>query len=117
MPARYNFDNLGQAEIDELIGNKVEKESNRFIQTWPAEKIALENGRWGPFIRFGKQMLKLGKNKATNDKYTPEELACLSIEAVKKLIEEQVPDAFAAKAKKVVKKVAVKKSNKKLVKK
>ncbi len=117
VPARYNFDNLGQSEIDELIGNKVEKESNRFIQTWPAEKIALENGRWGPFIRFGKQMLKLGKNKATNDKYTPEELACLSIEAVKKLIEEQVPDAFAAKAKKVVKKVAVKKSNKKLVKK
>jgi DNA topoisomerase-1 len=117
VPARYNFDNLGQSEIDELIGNKVEKESNRFIQTWPSEKIALENGRWGPFIRFGKQMLKLGKNKATNDKYTPEELACLSIETVKKLIEEQVPDAFAAKAKKGVKKVAVKKSNKKLVKK
>ena len=36
---------------------------------------------------------------------------------VKKLIEEQIPDAFAAKAKKVVKKVAVKKSTKKLVKK
>ncbi|MDO8993231.1 MAG: topoisomerase C-terminal repeat-containing protein, partial [Daejeonella sp.] len=84
---------------------------------WPSEKIALENGRWGPFIRFGKQMLKLGKNKSNNDKYSPEELASLSLEAVKKLIEEQVPDAFAAKAKKVVKKVAVKKSTKKLVKK
>lgn len=117
VPVRYNFDQLGQAEINELISNKVEKESNRFIQTWPSEKIALENGRWGPFIRFGKQMLKLGKNKSTNDKYSPEELASISLEAVKKLIEEQVPDAFAAKAKKVVKKVAVKKSTKKLVKK
>lgn len=117
VPVRYNFDQLGQAEINELISNKVEKESNRFIQTWPSEKIALENGRWGPFIRFGKQMLKLGKNKSTNDKYSPEELASLSLEEVKKLIEEQVPDAFAAKTKKVVKKVAVKKSTKKLVKK
>lgn len=117
VPVRYNFDQLGQAEINELISNKVEKESNRFIQTWPSEKIALENGRWGPFIRFGKQMLKLGKNKSTNDKYSPEELSSLSLEAVKKLIEEQIPDAFAAKAKKVVKKVAVKKSTKKLVKK
>ena len=117
VPVRYNFDQLGQTEINELISNKVEKESNRFIQTWPSEKIALENGRWGPFIRFGKQMLKLGKNKSTNDKYSPEELASLSLEAVKKLIEEQIPDAFAAKTKKVVKKVAVKKSTKKLVKK
>ena len=117
VPVRYNFDQLGQTEINELICNKVEKESNRFIQTWPSEKIALENGRWGPFIRFGKQMLKLGKNKSTNDKYSPEELASLSLDAVKKLIEEQIPDAFAAKTKKVVKKVAVKKSTKKLVKK
>ncbi|MDP2413222.1 type I DNA topoisomerase [Daejeonella sp.] len=117
VPVRYNFEQLGQTEINELISNKVEKESNRFIQAWPSEKIALENGRWGPFIRFGKQMLKLGKNKSNNDKYSPEELASLSLEAVKKLIEEQVPDAFAAKAKKVVKKVAVKKSTKKLVKK
>jgi DNA topoisomerase-1 len=117
VPVRYNFDQLGQAEINELISNKVEKESNRFIQTWPSDKIALENGRWGPFIRFGKQMLKLGKNKSTNDKYSPEELASISLGEVKKLIEEQIPDAFAAKAKKVVKKVAAKKSTKKLVKK
>ena len=62
-------------------------------------------------------MLKLGKNKSTNDKYTPEELASISLEAVKKLIEEQVPDAFATKAKKNVKKVTGKKTTKKLVKK
>lgn len=110
VPVRYNFDQLGQAEIDELISKKVEKESNRFIQQWPSDKIAIENGRWGPFIRFEKQMLKLGKNPASNDKYTVEELSELDLETVKKLIEEQVPDAFVSKAKKASKKAPAKKS-------
>jgi len=117
VPVRFNFDTLGQAEIDELISKKIEKEANRFIQEWPAEKIAIENGRWGPFIRFQKEMLKLGKNPATNDKYTAEELSMLSLETVKKLITEQIPDAFTVKPKKTVKKAAVKKSTtKRLVK-
>jgi len=110
VPVRFNFDTIGQAEIDELISKKIEKEANRFIQEWPAEKIAIENGRWGPFIRFQKEMLKLGKNPATNDKYTAEELSILSLETVKKLITEQVPDAFTVKPKKTVKKAPAKKS-------
>jgi DNA topoisomerase I len=39
----------------------MENESNKYLQQWPAEKITIENGRWGPYIRFGKKMLKLGK--------------------------------------------------------
>lgn len=109
VPARYNFDKLGQQEIEELISKKIEKESNRFIQQWEAEKIAIENGRWGAFIRFGKLMLKLGKNPETNDKFTAEELAVLPLETVKKLIIEQVPDAFTPKVKKLVKKAPAKK--------
>lgn len=109
VPARYNFDKLGQQEIEELISKKIEKESNRFIQQWEAEKIAIENGRWGAFIRFGKLMLKLGKNPETNDKFTAEELAVLPLETVKKLIIEQVPDAFTPKVKKSVKKAPAKK--------
>ncbi|MGB4398611.1 MAG: type I DNA topoisomerase [Daejeonella sp.] len=110
VPARYNFDKLGQPEIEELITKKIEKESNRFIQQWESEKIAIENGRWGPFIRFGKLMLKLGKNPATNDKFTSEELAVLTLENIKKLITDQVPDAFAPKVKKTTKKPPVKKA-------
>jgi len=98
VPKAYNFDFLSDNDIRELIAKKIEKEANRFIQTWTADKIAIENGRWGPFIRFGKDMLKLGKNPATGDKYTPEELAVLSLEEVKKLIVEQVPNAFEPKA-------------------
>jgi DNA topoisomerase-1 len=99
VPKAYDFDNLRDSDIEELIGKKVEKEANRFLQQWNEEKIAIENGRWGPFIRFGKEMLKLRKNPATNEKYTPEELKQISLEEVKKLIIEQVPNAFEKKAK------------------
>jgi DNA topoisomerase-1 len=97
VPRAYNFDELKQSDLDELIGKKVDKEANRFIQKWPAEKISIENGRWGPFLRFGKKMLKLGR-KSDGEKYTPEEAAQLSLEDVKKMVEEQVPGAFAKKA-------------------
>jgi len=104
VPKAYNFDRLSQTDIEELIAKKIEKEANRFIQQWDADKIAIENGRWGPFIRFGKEMLKLRKNPATNDKYTPEELAVISLDEVKKLIVEQVPNAFEPKKKAAAKK-------------
>jgi DNA topoisomerase-1 len=109
VPKAYNFENLSQKDIEELIGKKIEKENNRFIQQWPEEKIALENGRWGAFIRFGKDMLKLGFNPATKQKYTPEELAVISLDEVKKLIVAQVPKAFEKK-KAPAKKAPVKKA-------
>ncbi len=110
VPKAYNFDELSLKDINELIEKKIEKENNRFIQQWPEEKIAIENGRWGPFIRFGKDMLKLTTNAATKAKYTAEELANVSLDDVKKLIVAQKPDAFQAKKKAPAKKkVAAKK--------
>ncbi len=110
VPKAYNFENLSQGEINELIAKKIEKENNRFIQQWETDKIAIENGRWGPFIRFGKEMLKLTTNKTTKQKYTAEELAAISLDEVKKMIVTQVPDAFEPKKKKApTKKAAVKK--------
>lgn len=100
VPKAYNFDQLSQKDIVELITKKIEKENNRFIQQWTDEKIAIENGRWGPFIRFGKEMLKLGNNPTSKQKYTAEELAAISLDEVKKLIVAQVPDAFEPKKKK-----------------
>jgi len=113
IPRAYNFDTLTQKDCEELIEKKLEKESNRYIQQWPEEKISLENGRWGPFIRFGKQMLKITGRKAENEKYTAEDLAVIPIEEVKKMIETQMPDAFVKKAAKKTaapKKVAAKKA-------
>ena len=113
VPRRYNFDALNQKEVNELIEAKVKKEANRYIQHWPDEKISIENGRWGPFIRFGKKMLKLGK-KPDDTKYTTEELSSISVDEVKKMIEAQMPDAFTKKAaKKVTGKKAAPKTSKK----
>ncbi len=95
VPRAYNFDTLSQEDCNELISKKVEKESNRYIKQWTEEKIAIENGRWGPFIRFGKKMLKL--TSANKTKYTPEELAEISLEEVKKMIVAQDPKAFDKK--------------------
>ena len=108
IPKAYNFDTLTQSDCNELIEKKIAKESNRFIQQWPAEKIALENGRWGPFIRFGKKMIKL-TGGGVSGKYTPEELAVIDMESIKKMIIAQDPKAFAKKAS-VKKKAAPKKA-------
>ncbi|MDB5277063.1 MAG: topoisomerase [Ferruginibacter sp.] len=113
IPRAYNFDMLTQQDCNELIEKKMEKEANRFIRQWPEEKIAIENGRWGAFIRFGKKMLKLGLNK-NNAKYTSEELATIELDDVKKMIVAQDPKAFdkktAAKKKAAPKKAATKKA-------
>ena len=106
IPKAYNFDFLSQSQCEELIQKKMEKEANRFILQFPEEKISVENGRWGPFIKFNKKMLKLGP-KAEGGKFTPEEAAMLGLEDIKKMIEAQVPGAFEKKVKKAAVKKAV----------
>src|SRR5882724_11688588 len=44
VPRRYNHAALTQADINELVEAKLKKEANRYIQKWPDEKIAIENG-------------------------------------------------------------------------
>ena len=88
VPKKYDFDNLSQGDIEELISAKLEKEANRYIQNWEKEKISIENGRWGPFIKHGKAMLKIPK-KADGEKYEAEELKTVSLDEVKKWIAAQ----------------------------
>ena len=103
VPKRYDFDNLSQSDINELIDAKLDKEANRYIQQWEKEKIAIENGRWGPFIKFGKANFKIPK-KTDDTKYEAEELKEISLDEVKKWITEQDPKAFAEKKKPAAKK-------------
>ncbi len=109
VPRRFNFDALSKADIIELIEAKIKKEENRFVRQWPEEKISIENGRWGPFIRFNKKMLKLGR-KADDTKYTAEDLADVSVDLIKNMIEAQVPGAFTKKVKAAAKKKPATKS-------
>ena len=110
VPKRYDFENLSQSDINELIEAKLEKEANRYIQHWEEEKISIENARWGPIVKFGKNIFKIPKNKK-EEKFTAEELVDVSLEEVKKWIVAQDKNAFKVKAKKAaVKKPAVKKA-------
>ena len=108
VPKKYDFDNLTQGDIEELISAKLEKEANRYIQQWEKEKISIENGRWGPFIKFGKAMFKIPK-KEDGSKYEAEELKTVSLDEVKKWITDQDKTAFAEKKKPAAKKTVAKK--------
>jgi DNA topoisomerase I len=89
VPKRYDSDNLTQDEMFELIAAKEEKEANKFIEQWPEDKIALENGRWGPFIRHKKKSYKLPR-KADGERYDAEEAkAAFDIESIKKILLEE----------------------------
>ncbi len=120
IPRAYHFDSLSQQDCNELIEKKIEKEANRYVQQWPEEKISIENGRWGPFIKFGKKMLKI-VGQGSNGKYTPEELSVIDLESVKKMILVQDPKAFdkksTTKKKAAPKKAVAKKTAKKTTKK
>lgn len=121
VPRKYDFDNLSTSDINELISAKLEKEAARFIREWPGENIAIEQGRWGPFIRFGKEMIRLPR-KEDGGKWVGEDFKDISLDDVKKMILAQNPDAFTPKATKKksasaksagAKKTAAKKSVKK----
>ncbi|MBK7335847.1 MAG: type I DNA topoisomerase [Saprospirales bacterium] len=97
IPRKYNPDHITLEEAHSLIEAKVDKEANRYIKQWEAEKITVENGRWGPFIKFKKKMISLPR--VDGKRMTAEQAEGLTLEAVKKAIEAEVPDAFAKKKK------------------
>ncbi len=109
VPRRYDFENLTQAEMNELIEAKVSKEANRYIQRWEDEKISVENARWGPVIKFGKKIISVPR-RADGTRSTAEDAAALTLEQVKKLIEAELPDAFTKKMRPPAKKAPARKT-------
>lgn len=95
IPRRIDPELITLDQCYELIEAKVEKEANRYIHQWEGEKIAVENGRWGPFIRFGKKSVKIPK--IDGEKVTAEKAKELTLEQVKAFIEEEIPGAFQKK--------------------
>ncbi|MBL7830753.1 MAG: type I DNA topoisomerase [Saprospiraceae bacterium] len=103
VPKKYDLATLTQTQINELIEAKQNKESNRFVHNWPDLKLSVENGRWGPFIRFGKKFINLPKN-AEGKKMTESDATQLDLNDIKKLVEAEVPGAFDSKKKTKTKK-------------
>ena len=95
IPVRFKLETITQDQAIELIEAKVEKEANRYIQNWPAEKISIENGRWGPYIKFAKNNLKIPK--IDGQKADDDFLKTVSLSTVKSWIEAEIPNAFAKK--------------------
>ncbi|MEO6039399.1 MAG: type I DNA topoisomerase [Saprospiraceae bacterium] len=111
VPTRYDFDHLTEKQAIELLEAKIEKEANRYIHHWPEEKISVENGRWGPYIKFGKAMINLPRMEG--GKMTAEQAQTLTLVDVKAMIEKEMPGAFEAKKKAPARKAPAKAGAKK----
>ncbi|WP_369014355.1 type I DNA topoisomerase [Flavobacterium anhuiense] len=60
---KYNFDNLSQADVEELIEEKLQKNIDKVIHNWEEEGIVVEKARWGrSVILKGKIKIELGKD-------------------------------------------------------
>mgnify|MGYP000116292480 CR=1 FL=1 len=98
VPAKIPLESISAEQAIALIEAKIQKEANRLIQQWPEENISIENGRWGPFIRFGKKIVNLPKINGA--RMSPEQAKALPLEEVKRIIAQQNAEEPAAKKKK-----------------
>jgi DNA topoisomerase-1 len=93
---KYNFDNLSQSDIVELIEDKIQKEIDKVLHHWEDEGIKVEKARWGrSVITKGKVKIELPKEV---------DAAVMTLEEVKDLIEKKAPAKKAAAKKIPVKK-------------
>ncbi|MAU17512.1 MAG: DNA topoisomerase I [Muricauda sp.] len=90
---KYDFDNLSDGDIAELIEAKKKKEAEKLVQEWPEEKIRIEKARWGRHnIIKGKVKVELSKDVDATK---------ITLEEAQALLEKKSPKKKAkAKAKK-----------------
>ncbi|OYU80405.1 MAG: DNA topoisomerase I [Flavobacterium sp. BFFFF1] len=99
---KYNFDNLSQSDIVELIEDKLQKEIDKVIHSWPEEGILVEKARWGrSVITKGKIKIELNKDV---------DAAGLTLAQVQEMIEKKSPAKKVAAKKAPAKKTAAKKT-------
>ncbi|MHC9088468.1 type I DNA topoisomerase [Tenacibaculum sp. IMCC1] len=93
---KYDFDNLSQADLEELIEDKKRKEREKLIHNFEEVGIRVEKARWGRF-----NVIK-GKIKVELPKTT--EIEKLTQEEAVKMIEAKTPKKKTAKKKAAKKK-------------
>lgn len=98
---KYNFDNLSQSDIAELIEDKLQKDIDKVIHNWEDEGIRVEKARWGrSVILKGKVKIELSKDVDASK---------LTLDQVKELIEKKAPAKKTAAKKTTTKKTTAKK--------
>ena len=100
---KYNFDNLSQSDIVELIEDKIQKEIDKVLHHWEEEGIKVEKARWGrSVITKGKIKIELSKDVDATK---------LTLAEVQDMIEKKSPaKKTAAKKTTATKKPAAKKA-------
>jgi DNA topoisomerase-1 len=90
---KYDFDNLSNDDIVELIEAKKKKEAEKVVQEWPEEKIRIEKARWGRHnIIKGRVKVELSKDV---------DVAKITLEDAQALLDKKAPKKKAkTKAKK-----------------
>ena len=89
---KYDYDNLSESDIIELIEDKKRKEIEKLIHDWPEEGIRVEKARWGRSkILKGKTKIELPKTVDAQK---------LTLEEVKDIIEKNKPKSKAKSTKK-----------------
>ena len=93
---KYNFDNLSQSDIVELIEDKIQKEIDKVIHHWEEEGIKVEKARWGrSVITQGKVKIELSKDV---------DAAALTLAEVQEMIAKKIPAKKTAAKKTAAKK-------------
>lgn len=99
---KYNFDNLSQNDIEELIEDKLQKNIDKVIHNWEAEGILVQKARWGRSeITKGKIKIELSKDVDASK---------LTLAEVQEMIEKKAPAKKTAAKKAPAKKPAAKKT-------
>lgn len=102
---KYDWDNLSEEDIVELIETKIQKEIDKVIHNWEDEGIRVEKARWGRHnVIKGKIKVELAKTIDVSD---------MTLDEAKALIEAKTPKKKAAKKKPATKKTTTKKTTKK----
>ncbi|CAL67962.1 type I DNA topoisomerase [Christiangramia forsetii] len=112
---KYDFDNLSNNDIEQLIEDKLQKERDKLIQHWEEEGIRVEKARWGRFnVIKGKTKVELPKTTKA-DELTLEEVQAIIEKNTKK--KKPAKKKSTAKKKSAAKKTTSKKTAKKTTKK
>ncbi|MES2811951.1 MAG: type I DNA topoisomerase [Bacteroidota bacterium] len=99
---KYNFDNLSQSDLVELIEDKIQKDIDKVVHHWEEEGIKVEKARWGrSVITKGKIKIELNKDIDASK---------LTLDKVKEMIEAKTPAKKTAAKKPAAKKATTKKA-------
>lgn len=93
---KYDFDNLSQSDINNLIEEKLQKEKEKVVREWKEEGITIEKARWGRFnLLKGKTKVELSKDAKVEK---------MTLEEAQALIDKKSPKKKVAKKKSTKKK-------------